>query len=253
MSLLPPFLLAAGAGVILAAPVPGVQPPTVVLSSARGEVRLEVRETAEGGLLPAVPLVAALGGQLIDGDPAWAEVRVNGVSFRFLVGSPVVLTGDRVEALGVGASRRVDTLFLPLPLVTHLLPRAFPERYRWMAADLRLVETGPAAAAPRAAPRAGAVTAARPRSARGRSPSRARENPCPPAHRPVGRPQPGSAVNGRFENRHRAARRSSDNPNRSTRRPPGGGSRSRRSNRRPKAVGKRPCFPAASTHRPPWP
>ncbi len=150
MSLLPPFLLAAGAGVILAAPVPGVQPPTVVLSSARGEVRLEVRETAEGGLLPAVPLVAALDGQLIDGDPAWAEVRVNGVSFRFLMGSPVVLTGDRVEALGVGASRRADTLFLPLPLVTHLLPRAFPERYRWMAADLRLVETGPAAAAPRA-------------------------------------------------------------------------------------------------------
>ena len=150
MSLLLQLLLAVAAGVALAAPAPGVQPPTVVLSSARGEVRLEVRETAEGGLLPAAALVAALGGQLVDADPAWAEVRVNGASFRFLVGSPVVLAGDRVEALGVGASRRADTLFLPLPLVTHLLPRAFPERYRWVAADLRLVETGPAAVAPRA-------------------------------------------------------------------------------------------------------
>ncbi len=149
MILLPPSLFAAAVGAALALPGPAPQPPTVVLSTARGEVRLELRQTAEGGLLPAASLVAALGGQLLDEDPAWAEVRVAGTGFRFLVGSPVVVTGDRVEALGVGAARVADTLFLPLPLVSHLLPRAFPERYRWVAADLRLVEAGPAAAAPR--------------------------------------------------------------------------------------------------------
>jgi N-acetylmuramoyl-L-alanine amidase len=150
VSPLPSALIAAAAGVVLAAPSTGLQAPSVVLSSARGEVRLELRETAEGGLLPAGPLVAALGGQLVESDPAWAEVRVAGGTFRFLVGTPVVLAGDRVEALGVGAARRADTLFLPLPLLSHLLPRAFPERYRWVAADLRLVETGVAAATPRA-------------------------------------------------------------------------------------------------------
>lgn len=146
---MPPLLLAAVLGIALALPAAAPQPPSVVLSSARGEVRIGLHETAEGGLLPAAPLVAALGGQLEEGDPAWAEVRVAGTSFRFLVGAPVVVAGDRVEALGVGAARRADTLFLPLPLLSHLLPRAFPERYRWVAADLRLVEAGPAAAEPR--------------------------------------------------------------------------------------------------------
>jgi N-acetylmuramoyl-L-alanine amidase len=139
--------LAAAALLALLGPADRAQPPSVLLSTPRGEVRLGVRETPEGGLLPAGPLVAALGGELDAADPAWAVVRVGGAGFRFLVGSPVVLAGDRVEALGVGAVRRADTLFLPLPLVTHLLPRAEPGRYRWEPAALRLVEAAPAVAA----------------------------------------------------------------------------------------------------------
>ncbi len=144
-------LLAATAALLLGPPPSPGRASTVVLSTPRGEVRLAVRETPEGGLLPAAPLVAALGGELDLDDPVWAAtVRIGGTGFRFLVGAPLVVAGDRVEALGVGAVRIADSLFLPLPLLSHLLPRTLPARYRWEPADLRLVETGPAAAAPRA-------------------------------------------------------------------------------------------------------
>ena len=122
--------------------------PTVVLSTPRGDWRIEVRELAGGdAALPARQVAAALGADLDVTDPAFADLRVGGTLFRFLVGTPFVLAGDRMEAVGNGAAHLGDTLFLPLPLLTHLLPGAFPARYRWEPAALRLVEAGPAVAA----------------------------------------------------------------------------------------------------------
>ena len=140
MSPLPAALLAAAA--LLVAPGQAAPPHSVLLSTPRGEVRLPVREESDGGLVPAAPLVEALGGRLDTADPAWVAVSVGGAAFRFLLGAPLVLAGDRVEGLGVGAVRRADTLYLPLPFVSHLLPRALPGRYRWEPAGLRLVESG---------------------------------------------------------------------------------------------------------------
>ena len=129
-------------------PGPEVTAPTVVLSTPRGDWRIEVREFAGGdAALPARELAAALGADLDATDPTFADLRLGGTVFRFLVGTPFVQMGDRMEAMGHGAARVGDTLFLPLPLLTHLLPGAFPARYRWEPAALRLVETGPAVAA----------------------------------------------------------------------------------------------------------
>lgn len=118
--------------------------PTVVLSTPRGDWRIEVRELAGGAALPAREVAAALGADLDATNPAFVDLRVGGTMFRFLVGTPFVLAGDRMEAVGSGTARLGDTLFLPLPLLTHLLPGTFPARYRWEPAALRLVEAGPA-------------------------------------------------------------------------------------------------------------
>ena len=127
--------------------------PTVVLSTPRGDWRIEVRELAGGdAALPAREVAAALGADLDATDPAFADLRVGGTKFRFLVGTPFVLAGDRMEGVGNGTLRVGDTLFLPLPLLTHLLPGAFPARYRWEPAALRLVEAGPAPVAAAATP-----------------------------------------------------------------------------------------------------
>jgi N-acetylmuramoyl-L-alanine amidase len=143
--------LAAGTVVPAQAGAPLLPPPAVVVvATPRGEVRLELLEVSGGALLAAEPLVAALGGQLDAADPVWADVRVGGTLFRFMAGVPVAIVGDRVEGIGVGALRVRDSLYLPLPFVTHLLPRAFPARYRWEAAGGRLVEAAAVAASPRA-------------------------------------------------------------------------------------------------------
>jgi N-acetylmuramoyl-L-alanine amidase len=127
--------------------------PTVILSTPRGDWRIEARELAGGEVaLPARQVAAALGADLDATDPAFADFRVGGTLFRFLVGTPFVLAGDRMEAVGHGAARVGDTLFLPLPLLTHLLPGSFPARYRWEPAALRLVEAGPAPVAAASTP-----------------------------------------------------------------------------------------------------
>lgn len=147
------FVTALAAGAVLPLQAGGLAllpPAVVVVATPRGEVRLELLEVPGGALLAAEPLVAALGGQLDAADPVWAEVRLGGTLFRFMAGVPVAVVGDRVEGIGVGAVRVGDSLYLPLPFVSHLLPRAFPGRYRWEPAARRLVEAAGHAAGPRA-------------------------------------------------------------------------------------------------------
>ncbi|MFZ5624637.1 MAG: N-acetylmuramoyl-L-alanine amidase family protein, partial [Gemmatimonadota bacterium] len=61
--------------------------------------------------------------------------------------APLFVLNDRVEAIPGAAVVRRDTLFLPLALVTEVLPRILSERYRWDPAGARLIEATAAVAA----------------------------------------------------------------------------------------------------------
>ena len=132
-------------GSLLAGPVPvapAQAPSSVIVATPRGEERVAVRPDRSGApVLPAAPLVAALAGTIrISG--AWAEVTIAQRPLRFLVGASFYQLNDRAQPLAGAVSLSRDTLFLPLQVVTEVLPRVFGERYRWDAAEQRLIEAG---------------------------------------------------------------------------------------------------------------
>lgn len=129
----------------------GVRPPSsIVVTTPRGETRIQVRA---GGLagpsLPGKALLAALNGSLKQNAP-WVELTVARQTFDFLIGAPFMRFNDRTQPLSGWAWEGGDSLFLPLQFVTELLPQLLAERYTWDAGNGRLTETGPAIAAPRA-------------------------------------------------------------------------------------------------------
>jgi N-acetylmuramoyl-L-alanine amidase len=129
----------------------GVRPPvSIVVTTPRGETRIQVRA---GGLagpsLPGKVLLAALNGSLKQNAP-WVELTVARQTFDFLLGAPFMRFNDRTQPLSGWAWEGGDSLFLPLQFVTELLPQLLAERYTWDAGNGRLKETGPAIAAPRA-------------------------------------------------------------------------------------------------------
>jgi N-acetylmuramoyl-L-alanine amidase len=115
-------------------------PMIVTVSSARGEARLPVRTDATGAPVIAAPaLLWALDGsaRVVDG---WAEVSVARQAFRFLVGTPLYVFGNQLQALAGSASVSRDTLYLPFQFVAQVLPSFLGERYRYDTRRARLID-----------------------------------------------------------------------------------------------------------------
>jgi N-acetylmuramoyl-L-alanine amidase len=115
-------------------------PLMVTISSARGDAQLPVRTDASGAPVIAAPaLLTALDGSVRVAD-GWAEVSVARQAFRFLVGAPLYMLGNRLQALAGSASVSQDTLFLPFQFVAQVLPSVLRERYRYDWQGARLVD-----------------------------------------------------------------------------------------------------------------
>lgn len=147
-------------------------PAAITVATARGEQTIEVRTDGSGApVLSASELVASLGGTVrISG--SWAEVAVGRQPFRFLLGAPYFSWNDRAQPLTAAAALIHDTLYLPLQFATEALPRLLADRYRYDAANARLIEAGaPAVAAARSVPAATTASAPSPRDEPDRLPS----------------------------------------------------------------------------------
>ncbi len=118
-------------------------PAFVVVHSARGEVRLPVREDpGSGPVVAAGPLARALDGGLGRGD-GWAELKVAGKTFRFFPGARFVLINGALEPIAAPALLRRESLELPFQFFAEVLPRVLEDRYRYERRSARLVETAP--------------------------------------------------------------------------------------------------------------
>jgi N-acetylmuramoyl-L-alanine amidase len=98
--------------------------------------------------------MSALDGSATVND-GWAEVNVGRQAFRFLLGAPLYLFGDRLQPLAAAASVTRDTLYLPFQFVAEILPSYLSDRYRYDGRRARLIVSGappPAAAARAPAP-----------------------------------------------------------------------------------------------------
>jgi N-acetylmuramoyl-L-alanine amidase len=123
-------------------------PMIVTVSSARGEARLPVRTDDTGAPVIAAPaLLWALDGSARVAD-GWAEVSVGRQAFRFLVGTPLYVFGNQLQALAGSASVSRDTLYLPFQFVAQVLPSFLGERYRYDRRRARLTDVTVASRAP---------------------------------------------------------------------------------------------------------
>ncbi len=123
-------------------------PAQLVVATPRGETRLAVSADADGRpMVAAFPLAAALGGTVRQ-DGAWVTVVISRQDFSFLPHAPLFRLNDRVEPLAVPAFDRGDSLFVPYQFVADILPRYLGELYSFDREAGRLVQRGPAAAAP---------------------------------------------------------------------------------------------------------
>jgi N-acetylmuramoyl-L-alanine amidase len=123
-------------------------PAVLTVANAKGESRIPVRTDVTGAPVVAAPvLMIALDGsaRLKDG---WAEVTVARQDFRFLVGAPLYLFGDRLQPLASAASISDDTLYLPLQFVAEILPSYLGDRYRSDMRRARLIVSGAPGRAP---------------------------------------------------------------------------------------------------------
>ena len=129
-------------GFLLAAAALGASPTSITLATPRGELVLPVRKDDRGApVVYASPVVLALGGTIrISG--AWAEITLSGQPLRLLIGAPFYVRNSRIRPMAGAVALLSDTLFVPLSFVSEELPRLFSERFRWDAANARLVETG---------------------------------------------------------------------------------------------------------------
>jgi N-acetylmuramoyl-L-alanine amidase len=115
-------------------------PRQITVATQRGEARLSLRTDAAGfPVLPAAPLLAALGGEL-HVDSGWAEVVVARQPFRFLLGAPLYQFSSRLMPLAGPASLAGDSLFLPFQFVAEILPYYLGDQYRWDGRRARLEE-----------------------------------------------------------------------------------------------------------------
>ena len=125
-------------------------PTVLTVTGVKGESRIPVRTDETGAPIVSAPvLMVALGGSatVVDG---WAEVTVGRQAFRFLVGAPLYMFGDRLQPLASVASVTDDTLYLPFQFVAEILPSHLGERYRYDVQKARLIVSGPSNRAPTA-------------------------------------------------------------------------------------------------------
>ena len=129
-------------GLWLALALAAGAPSAVTIASVRGEQRVPVSIGADGApMLQARALLAALGGTFKQQD-AWLDVFVARQQLRFLLATPYVVFDGRAQPLVSGAIVQRDTAYLPLQLVTDVLPRLFAERYRYDVEAARLMDAG---------------------------------------------------------------------------------------------------------------
>ncbi len=89
--------------------------------------------------MSAPELVAALGGTVKLGE-TWADLTVSQQGFRFLLGAPLYLFNDRLQALAAPVIVVRDTMYLPLQFIAEVLPTFLSERYHYDKRAARLVE-----------------------------------------------------------------------------------------------------------------
>jgi N-acetylmuramoyl-L-alanine amidase len=117
-----------------------VAPRTVMVSTPRGDQRISVRPDRTGAPLVSAPeLLTALGGTVKVGE-VWADVTVAQQGFRFLLGAPLYLFNDRLQALAAPVVVVRDTMYLPLQFISEVLPTFLSERYHYDRGSARLVE-----------------------------------------------------------------------------------------------------------------
>jgi N-acetylmuramoyl-L-alanine amidase len=115
-------------------------PMMITVSGVRGEAQVPVRSDATGAPVVAAPaLLSALDGSARVED-GWAEVSVARQAFRFLVGTPLYMFGNQLQAMAGSASVSRDTLFLPFQFVVQVLPSFLGERYRYDGRRARLID-----------------------------------------------------------------------------------------------------------------
>jgi N-acetylmuramoyl-L-alanine amidase len=115
-------------------------PMAILVSTAKGDVRLPVRVDPLGGPAVAAPaLLLALGGKsTIDG--SWAQVEIAHQPIRFLLGAPCYTLGADPKPMVGAATVRRDTLYLPLQFITGVLPTELKTVFRYEAETARLTE-----------------------------------------------------------------------------------------------------------------
>lgn len=119
---------------------PDSAPMMITVSGVRGDARVPVRTDATGAPVIPVPLLlSALDGSARVAD-GWADVSVGRQAFRFLVGTPLYLFGNRLQALAGSTTVLQDTLYLPLQFVAQVLPNFLGDRYRYDWRRARLVD-----------------------------------------------------------------------------------------------------------------
>ncbi len=119
-------------------------PQVVTVAGSRGESRVPVRTDETGApVVPAAILMAALDGSARVAD-GWAEVNLARQAFRFLVGAPLCVCGNRLQPLAAAASVTRDTLYLPFQFVAEILPTQLGNRYRYDVRRARLTVSGAA-------------------------------------------------------------------------------------------------------------
>jgi N-acetylmuramoyl-L-alanine amidase len=119
---------------------PDSAPMMITVSGVGGDARVPVRTDATGApVIPAPVLLSALDGSARVAD-GWADVSVGRQAFRFLVGTPLFLFGNRLQTLAGSASVSQDTLYLPLQFVAQVLPNFLGDRYRYDWRRARLVD-----------------------------------------------------------------------------------------------------------------
>jgi N-acetylmuramoyl-L-alanine amidase len=125
---------------LVAALIRGDAPRTVMVSTPRGDQRISVRADRSGTPVVSAPeLVAALGGTVKLGD-TWADLTVSQQGFRFLLGAPLYLFNDHLQALAAPVIVVRDTMYLPLQFIAEVLPTFLSERYHYDKRTARLVE-----------------------------------------------------------------------------------------------------------------
>jgi len=126
----------------LSAGFPDSAPHVVTVAGSRGESRVPVRTDETGApVVPAAILMAALDGSARVAN-GWAEVNLARQAFRFLVGAPLCVCGNRLQPLAAAASVTRDTLYLPFQFVAEILPTQPGNLYRYDVRRARLTVSG---------------------------------------------------------------------------------------------------------------